>query len=73
MKRGTALMIIGISMQIINWIFSAISPHLSGSIKVISGYVTITGWVVFFAGFGIRQLDKRKSSLNDSKRKKKSL
>ena len=72
MKRGIVIMIIGISVQIINWVFSAISPHLSGSIKGILGYVTIVGWLVVFAGFGIRQLDKRKS-LNDSKRKKKSL
>ena len=72
MKRGIVIMIIGISVQIINWVFSAILPHLSGSIKGILGYVTIVGWLVVFAGFGIRQLDKRKS-LNDSKRKKKSL
>lgn len=73
MKRGSAMMIIGISIIIINWVFSAVSPHLSGSIKGILGYVTIVGWIVFFGGFGLRQLDKRKSSLNDSKRKKKSL
>lgn len=73
MKRGSIIMIIGISMIIINWIFSAVSPHLSDSIKGILGYVTIVGWVVFLCGFGLRQLDKRKSSLNDSKRKKKSL
>lgn len=72
MKRGSIIMIIGISMIIINWIFSAVSPHLSGSIKSTLGYVTIVGWVVVFGGFGLRQLDKRKS-LDDSKRKKKSL
>jgi uncharacterized membrane protein YGL010W len=72
MKRGSALMVIGISMIIINWIFSAVSPHLSGSIKGTLGYVTVIGWVVFFGGFGLRQLDKRKS-LDVSKRKKKSL
>jgi hypothetical protein len=72
MKRGSALMIIGISIIIINWIFSAVSPNLSGSIKGTLGYVTIVGWIVFFGGFGIRQLDKKKT-LDDSKRKKKSL
>jgi uncharacterized membrane protein YGL010W len=70
MNRGSALMIIGISMIIINWIFSAASPHMSASIKSSLGYVTIAGWVVFFGGFGLRQLDKRKS-LDSSKRKKK--
>ncbi len=80
MKRGIVIMIIGLSAQIINWVFSAISSQLSGfnpeslhSIKGILAYGSIVGWVVFFAGLGIRQLDKRKSSLNDSKRKKKSL
>ena len=72
MKRGSAMMIAGISMIIINWIFSAISPHLSGSTKGILGYVTIAGWVVFIGGFGIRRLDNRKS-LNAPNRKKKSL
>jgi uncharacterized membrane protein YGL010W len=66
------MMIIGVSIIIINWIFSAVSPHLSSSIKGTLGYVTIVGWLVFFSGFGLRQLDKRKS-LTDSKRKKKSL
>ena len=80
MKRGLVIMIIGLSVQIINWVFSAISSHLSGfnseslhSIKGILGYGSIAGWLVFFAGLGILQLDKRKSSLNDSERKKKSL
>ncbi|MGH2613337.1 MAG: hypothetical protein ACRDFB_09875 [Rhabdochlamydiaceae bacterium] len=77
MQRGTIIMIAGLLVQVINWIFSATSSQLSGfspdginSIKGILGYVTIVGWLVFFAGFGIRQLDKKKSSLNDPKRKK---
>lgn len=70
MQRGFALMIIGISIIIINWILSVASPNLSGSIKGISGYVTIVGWIVFFGGFGLRQLDKRKSAA-DPKRKRK--
>ena len=72
------MMIIGISMQIINWLFSSISSQLSGlttenvqSIKGILGITSIAGWLVFFAGLGIRQLDKRKS-LDGSKRGKKS-
>lgn len=67
MNRGKVMMIIGISVIIINWVFSAISPHSSGSIKGISGYITIVGWVVFLGGFGILQLDKRKS-LKESKK-----
>ena len=70
MKRGSALMIIGISIIIINWIISAVSPHLSDSTKGTLGYVTLVGWVIFFGGFGLRQLDKRKS-MGDSKSKKK--
>jgi hypothetical protein len=72
MKPSSALMLIGIFVVIINWIFSAVSPNLSSSIKGTLGYVTIVGWVVFLGGFGLRQLDKRKS-LDDPKRKKKSL
>jgi hypothetical protein len=72
MKRGSFLMIIGISIIIINWIFSAISPNLSAPLKGTLGYVTIVGWVVFFGGFGLRKLDQRKSQ-DDSKSKKKSL
>ena len=67
MKRGTILMILGISMQVISWIFSATSSHLSGfssdslhSVKVALGYASIGGWVVFIAGFIIMQLDKKK-------------
>ena len=72
-------MIVGLSVQIINWIFSAIVSPSHGfnsdsisSIKGVIGYGTIVGWLVFFAGFGIRQLDKKKSSLNDTKKKKQS-
>jgi uncharacterized membrane protein YGL010W len=72
MKRGSALMIIGISIIIMNWIFSAVSHNMSGSMKGTLGYVTIVGWIIFFGGFGLRQLDKRKST-DDSGRKKKSL
>jgi Kef-type K+ transport system membrane component KefB len=75
MRRGTILMIIGIAMQIISWIFSAISPHLSGvgsdslhGVKVTLGYVSIGGWIVFIAGFILLQLDKRKL-LRDSNKK----
>ncbi len=77
MQRSTILMIAGLSVQVINWIFSAISSNLHGanseniaSIKGIMGYASIAGWLVFFAGFGIRQLDKKKASLNEPRRKK---
>jgi hypothetical protein len=60
-------MILGISMQVISWVFSATSSHLSGfgsdnlhSVKVTLGYASIGGWVVFIAGFIIMQLDKKK-------------
>lgn len=62
-------MIAGISVIIINWIFSAVSHNVSDSIKGIMGYVTIGGWLVFFAGFGIKHLDKKKSALNDPDKK----
>jgi uncharacterized membrane protein YGL010W len=70
------MMIAGLSVQLIIWIFSATASPLSSfnsasinSIKGVIGYVTIIGWLVFFAGFGIRHLDKKKSSLNDPKKK----
>jgi hypothetical protein len=72
MQRGFALMIIGISIIIINWVYSAASPNLSASTKGTLGFVSIVGWIVFFGGFGLRQLDKKKAPA-DSKRKKKSL
>lgn len=72
MQRGSALMIIGISIIIINWILSAVFPHMSSSIKGTLGYVTIVGWIVFIGGFGLRQLDKKKS-VADPKRKRKSV
>jgi len=62
-------MILGISVIIINWIFSAFLHNVSDSIKSVIGYVTIIGWLVFFAGFGIKHLDKKKSSLNDPDKK----
>ena len=65
MQRGTMIMIAGVSIIIINWIFSAVSHDASDSVKGIMGYVTIAGWLVFFAGFGIKHLDKKKSSLDD--------
>ena len=78
MRRGTIFMIIGIAIQVISWVFSSISPHLSGfssddinSIKVVLGYASIGGWIFFIAGFIILQLDKRKL-LNDTKKKNQS-
>jgi hypothetical protein len=71
-------MIMGIAIQVISWLFSSISPHLSGfssdslnSIKVTLGYASIGGWIVFIAGFIILQLDKRKL-LNDTRKKNQS-
>lgn len=69
MQRGTMVMIAGVSIIIINWIFSAVSHDVSDSIKGIMGYVTIGGWLVFFAGFGVKQLDKKKQSQNDTTKK----
>lgn len=54
MQRGYILMITGIAMQIVNWTLS--SAHL---VQGISGYITIIGWVIFFVGIGVRQLDKK--------------
>lgn len=78
MRRGTIFMIAGIAMQVISWLFSAISPHLSGfssdsihSIKGALGYASIGGWISFIAGFIIMQLDKKKS-LNDTAKKNQS-
>ena len=77
MKHSTILMIAGLAVQVVNWVFSAISSSLTGlssdnihSIKGDLGYASIAGWLVFFAGFGMRQLDKRKASLNEPRRKK---
>ena len=77
MKRGTIVMIVGLSVQIINWVFSSISSNLPGinseslhSIKSVLGYGSVVGWIVFFVGLGIRQLGKKKLSLVESKRKK---
>jgi hypothetical protein len=72
MQRGTIVMIAGISIVILNWIFSAVSSNVSDSVKGVMGYVTIGGWLVFFAGFGIKHLDKKKSAANEPKRKKRS-
>lgn len=77
MKRGTIIMIVGLAVQIVNWIFSSISSNLSGVnsgnlhlIKSVLGYGSVIGWIVFFVGLGIRQLDKKRLSLVDSKGKK---
>ena len=60
-------MIVGISAQIMNWTFSSYSSNLSGVnsdslnlIKSILGYISVVGWIVFFVGLGIRQLDNKK-------------
>ncbi len=65
MQRGIVIMVMGIAIQIINWAFFS-----AQSVKAFSGYITIIGWAIVFAGIGIRQLDKRKLSSNDAKRKK---
>ena len=77
MKRGTIIMILGLSIEVINWIYSSVLSNSNSvnsdaihSIKSVLGYASIIGWLVFFMGLGIRQLDKKKSSLVDSKRKK---
>ena len=77
MKRGTVIMLVGISVQVINWVLSAVLSNLWGAnsesvhqVKSILGYATIVGWLVFFAGFGIRQLDKKKSQTEPKKKAK---
>ena len=72
MQRGTAIMIVGISMQIINWIISSTmsnSPAFQ-PYKGTLGPVTIFGWVLFFAGFAVRHFDKKKLPTNSKKRTK---
>ncbi len=71
MQRGTIIMIVGISMQIINWIASYTMSNSAGfqSIKGTLGTVTIFGWVLFFAGFAVRHFDKKKMPADDTKRK----
>lgn len=65
MKRGTIMMIFGLAMQIINWIYSSFLSNLNNinsdtiHTKSALGYVSIVGWLVFFAGLGVRQLDKK--------------
>ena len=70
MKRGTIMMIMGLGMQVINWVFFSVTNNLSrsdsdglGFVKSILGYGTMIGWIVFFAGLGIRQLDKKRFSV----------
>lgn len=64
MQRGFILMIIGIAIQVVNWALSS-----SQAIKGFGGYLTIIGWVIFFAGIGLRQLDKKKQQPNQAKKK----
>ncbi|MEO9277932.1 MAG: hypothetical protein ABI340_09175 [Nitrososphaera sp.] len=64
MQRGFMLMIIGIAIQVVNWVLSS-----SQTVKGFGGYLTIIGWVIFFAGLGIRQLDKKKLQSNQAKKK----
>lgn len=69
MQRGTIVMIIGLLLQVVNWIISTTMNNSAGfqSMKGTLGNVTILGWLLFFAGFGIRQLDKRKNTPNPKK------
>lgn len=71
MQRGTVVMIVGLSMQIANWIISSTMSNSTGfqSLKGTLGTVTIFGWILFFAGFAIRYFDKKKSSSIEQKRK----
>lgn len=64
MQRGFILMIIGIAIQVVNWSLST-----SQTVKGFGGYLTIIGWVIFFAGIGIRQLDKKKQQSSQTKKK----
>jgi hypothetical protein len=74
-KRGTIMMIVGLDTQTITWVFSLSLSNLSDAnsnlnlIKPLLGYGSIFGWMVFFTGLGIRQLDKKKI-LIESKREK---
>lgn len=67
MQRGFIIMIIGIAIQVVNWILSS-----ALMVKGFSGYLTVIGWVIFFAGLGIRQMDKRRQQSDQLKRNKKS-
>ncbi len=71
MQRGTVIMIIGLAMQIANWIISSTMSNSPAFqlYKGTLGTVTIFGWILFFAGFAIRYFDKKKLPINDSKRK----
>ncbi len=64
MQRGYIVMIIGIVIEIINYVIG--SAQMA---KGTSAYLVPIGWVIFFAGFGIRQLDKRKTQVNQSRKK----
>ncbi|MGI0046743.1 MAG: hypothetical protein ACREBB_06095 [Nitrosotalea sp.] len=69
MQRGTIIMAAGLLIQVLNWIISATMNNSAGfqSIKGTLGTVTIFGWLLFFAGFGIRHLDKKKNASNPKK------
>ena len=71
MQRGTIIMAIGLSMQVVNWILSSTMSNSSTfqSFKGTLGTVTIFGWVLFFAGFAIRHFDKKKQPVNETKRR----
>ncbi len=70
-------MFVGISAQIMNWTFSSYSSNLSGVnsdslnlIKSILGYISVVGWIVFFVGLGIRQLDNKRDLRKGKNNKK---
>ena len=68
MQRGTVLMMIGLAMQIANWIISSTMSHSPAfqSYKGSMGTVTIFGWMLFFAGFALRYLDRRRVQAGDA-------
>lgn len=59
-------MIIGIAIEIVNWVLNS-----ALMVKGFSGYLTIAGWLIFFAGLGIRQMDKRRQQSDQLKRNRK--
>lgn len=71
MQRGTIIMIVGLSMQVANWIISSTmsnSPAFQ-NVKGFLGTVVIFGWLLFIAGFAVRYLDKKKAPPAEPKRK----
>ena len=71
MQRGTIIMIVGLSMQVVNWIISSTMSNSPGfqNLKGFMGTVVIFGWMLFIAGFAVRYLDKKRVSSTDPKRK----